>query len=83
MARHSIFIQGTNQYTNRNRAGRFVRKGVAEWTDSTHTAIRFIDRSSGLKQNARLLVRPWEACYRTVEAPILPPSIEWLRKVGY
>lgn len=24
-------------------------------------------------------VRPWQHCYRTTEAPVLPPSIEWLR----
>ncbi len=43
-------------------------------------------RKTGIKwirMIASIPARPWESCYRTAEAPVLPPSMEWLRSVGY
>lgn len=73
----TVRIVPDNTYTSRNRANRFVLKGRAEWTDDTFRTIRFFPRfASSLPR----LVAPWQVCYRTAEAPVLPPSIDWLKR---
>lgn len=48
---------------------RLARSGDYEWGGSNHR-VRWM-RPIG--------VPAWKPCYRTAEAPVLQPSIEWLR----
>jgi hypothetical protein len=74
----NIRVEPAGTFTSRNRAARFVRHGHAEWTDSTFSAIRFFPRFAGA--NLTSLAAPWRACYRTAEAAVLPPSVDWLKQ---
>ena len=75
-APRNVRVEPDGTFTSRNRAQRFVRRGRAEWTDDTHRTIRFFPRFATHLTN---LVAPWQACFRTTDAAVLPPSIEWLR----
>lgn len=77
----SVHIPETGQYCTRNRAQRFVAHGRAEWIDAN--SIRFLAVSAGrpasLAWSPQFAIVPrWQACYRTAEAPVIQPSVEWL-----
>lgn len=73
-----ICVEPAGNFVTRNRAQRFVNHGRAEWTDDTFRAIRFFPQFASKLTS---LVAPWKACYRTTEAAVLPPSIEWLQRL--
>lgn len=83
----TIRLENSDTYTTRNRAKRFIKRGKAEWTDEHETAIRFVAHFSldttRSTCGARLLVveAHWEKCYRTAEAPVLQPSVDWLNSL--
>lgn len=46
---------------------------------SKHDVFGSEKRIKALRQVSPRVTRPWEACYRNTSAPVLQPSIEWLR----
>jgi hypothetical protein len=75
-APRNVRIEPDGTFTSRNRANRFVAKGRAEWTDDTYRTIRFLPQFYG----PALKISTWQACFRTTESAVLPPSVEWLRQ---
>lgn len=70
--RKDVLIEGADEYITGNRARRHIRDGRAQWTDDTHTAIRFC---VVVLDVAEQYVPPpkWEPCYRTEGAPAIGP----------
>lgn len=81
----TVRIENTGGYATRNRAGRFIKQGKAEWTDESQAVIRFVahfENTAPAQWNAQLAViaaPSWQPSYRNTAAPVLQPSIEWLR----
>lgn len=76
-APRNVRVEPEGTFTSRNRAQRLVHKGRAEWTDDTYRTIRFL---RGFRTQLTNLLAPWQPCYRTQDAAVLPPSIEWLQR---
>jgi hypothetical protein len=74
-------------FTSLEHARRYVRRGQAEWVDGM---IRFIRPGDDMRF-ANPVLSLTERCQLQDEAkqdarpgmPVLPPSIEWLRRAGY
>jgi hypothetical protein len=53
-------------------AARLVSSGTYTW-GGTLNRVRWI--------RSIVIYSPWQSCYRTTDAAVLPPSIEWLQRL--
>jgi hypothetical protein len=58
------------------KAIRLVKAGKYRWSGSKFR-VKHMEPIGPMQPD-----RPWSSCYRTMRAPALPPSAEWVRRVA-
>ena len=60
LSKHILIENREQKYTSRKAAVSFVQRGIAEWTDQSHAAIRFLEPEEQFKARvARQEQRYW------------------------